>query len=573
MALLHSALPDPLPRGNSPVPVGGPGDGARRLARSSVATMQRPDDPVSPKSAVSGSSAMASGGTASDTPPHERMTREQLLVTVAVMAGIAVAALDATVVATALPTIVGELRGLTGYGWVFSGYLLAATTTVPMFAKLADMHGRRPVFLVGIGLFVGGSVLCGLSGSIGQLIAFRAVQGLGAGALQPIATTIIGDIFHPVQRARIHGLFASVWGVSAVIGPALGGLLTDTVGWRWVFYVNVPVGAVATWLLVRNFHEQVETRHHRLDWAGTLTLSGGIALLLLAVSEVGATVGWTSPLFVALLGVAIALLMSFLRIERRAIEPVIDLALVRRPLIAASVLLQALAGVLLFGIQGYVPPMVQGVQGGRALAAGAAVATMSIGWPLASIVAGRWLVRSGSRPPILAGAGCLLLGAVMMVPIATVGLLAYTMVASAVIGMGLGFLNTAIIVTVQSSVPWEQRGVATGLVQFSRTIGGAVGVGLLGGLLAGAVGPSASDILDPVLRANLAARELESLAASLSAGLTWIYVCLATVAAVAMTVAWRVGPDVDVTGSARSPSPGATPLRPVDGAPRHTPAK
>ena len=487
------------------------------------------------------------------------MTREQLLVTIAVMAGLAVAALDTTVVATAMPTIIGELGGVQRYGGVFSGYLLAATTTVPLFAKLADMHGRKPVFLIGIALFVGGSVLCGLSQSITQLIIFRTLQGLGAGAVQPIALTIVGDLFEPVKRAQIQGLFSSVWGVSAVLGPALGGVLTATVGWPWVFFVNVPVGAIAVWLLVRNFHESVEHRRHRLDWGGTLTLSGGIALLLIAVTEVGATVGWSSPAFVGMLALSALMLFAFVHIERRAAEPVIDLALVRRPLIAATLTLQVLAGVLLFGLQSYVPPMVQGIQGGTALAAGAAVATMSIGWPLASIITGRWLVRSTSRPPILTGAACLLAGSVLLTQIGRVNLLPYTMASSAVVGAGLGFINTSVMVTLQSSVQWQQRGVVTGLVQFSRTIGGAVGVGLLGGILAAAVGPRTGDILDPVRRDEIPAAELKALAQSLSGGLVRIYLVLAAVAVVAVVVAWWRAPAVDVTAVARAAQPRAVP--------------
>jgi EmrB/QacA subfamily drug resistance transporter len=479
----------------------------------------------------------------------EPMTREQLLVTIAVMAGLAVAALDSTVVATAMPTIIGQLGGVERYGWVFSGYLLAATTTVPMFAKLADMYGRKLIFLIGITLFVGGSVLCGLSQSIVQLIVFRTLQGLGAGAVQPMALTIVGDVFEPTKRARVQGFFSSVWGVSALVGPALGGLLTTTVGWRWVFYVNVPVGAVATVLLLRYFHERIERRRHRLDWAGTLSLSAGIALLLIAVTEVGTAAGWSSPAFIGLLTLAAALLLAFVRIERRAAEPVIDLDLVRRPLLSATLTLQVLAGALLFGVQSYVPPMVQGIQGGTAVAAGAAVATMSIGWPLASIVTGRWLVRSTSRPPMLLGAACLLAGTLLLTQIARVDWLPYVMFASAVVGSGLGFMNTAIIVTVQTSVPWERRGVATGLVQFSRTIGGAVGVGLLGGFLAAVVGPRASEILDPLRRSEVPPREFEALAASLTTGLVGIYVLLAVVATVAVVVAWRRAPAVAVTAA------------------------
>jgi EmrB/QacA subfamily drug resistance transporter len=482
------------------------------------------------------------------------MTREQLLVTIAVVAGLAVAALDTTVVATAMPTIIGQLGGVQRYGWVFSGYLLAATTTVPMFSKLADMYGRKPIFLIGISMFVGGSVLCGLSQSIVQLIIFRTLQGLGAGAVQPMALTIVGDLFEPVKRARIQGLFSSVWGVSALVGPALGGLLTATVGWRWVFYVNVPVGAVAMWLLIRHFHERIERRSHRLDWAGTLSLSAGIALLLVAVTEVGTTAGWSSPAFLGLLTLAAALLVAFINIEQRATEPVIDLDLVRRPLLSATLTLQILAGVLLFGVQSYVPPMVQGVQGGTAVAAGAAVATMSIGWPLASIVTGRWLVRSTSRPPILLGTACLLAGSLLLTQIARIDWLPFAMLASAVVGSGLGFLNTAIIVTLQSSVHWQQRGVVTGLVQFSRTIGGAVGVGLLGGILSAVVGPRASEILDPVRRADVPQREFEALAASLTAGLVGIYILLAAVAVIAVIVAWRRAPAVAVTASPARPS-------------------
>ena len=507
------------------------------------------------------SRAKRSEAAAKPKPPP--MTREQMLVTIAVMAGLAVAALDSTVISTAMPTIIGQLGGVERYGWVFSGYLLAATTTVPLFAKLSDMHGRKPIFLIGITLFVTGSVLCGMSDSIGQLIVFRTLQGLGAGAVQPIALTIIGDVFDPVKRAQIQGLFSSVWGVSAVVGPALGGILTETVGWPWVFYVNVPVGAIAVFLLLRHFHENVERRRHRLDWAGTLTLSAGIAALLIAVSEVGTSAGWGSPEFLGLMAAAVVLLGAFVRIEHSAAEPVIDPKLVRRALIGASLAIQVIAGVVLFGVQGYVPPMVQGIQGGSAVMAGAAVATMSIGWPLASIVTGRWLVRSTSRPPILLGTSCLLVGTLLLTQIGRIDSLAYTMAASAVTGAGLGFLNTAIMVTLQSSVGWSQRGVVTGLVQFSRTIGGAVGVGLLGGVLAASVGPRTGDILDPLKRNTITRADFTALSASLSSGLVRIYFILAAAAAVGLVIAWFRAPAVDITAD-----PAAAP----QGTPRPEPA-
>ena len=505
----------------------------------------------------------AGGRGAAARPKPPPMTREQMLVTFAVMAGLAVAALDSTVISTAMPTIIGELGGVERYGWVFSGYLLAATTTVPLFAKLSDMHGRKPIFLIGITLFVTGSVLCGMSDSIGQLIVFRTLQGLGAGAVQPIALTIIGDVFDAVKRAQIQGLFSSVWGVSAVVGPALGGILTETVGWPWVFYVNVPVGAIAVFLLLRHFHENVERRRHRLDWAGTLTLSAGIAALLIAVSEVGTSAGWGSPEFLGLMAAAVVLLGAFVRIEHSAAEPVIDPQLVRRSLIGASLAIQIIGGAVLFGVQGYVPPMVQGVQGGTAVMAGAAVAAMSIGWPLASIVTGRWLVRSTSRPPILLGTSCLLVGTLLMTQIGRIDELAYTMAASAVTGAGMGFLNTAIMVTLQSSVGWSQRGVVTGLVQFSRTIGGAVGVGLLGGVLAASVGPRTGDILDPLKRDTITRADFTTLSASLSSGLVRIYFILAAVAAVGLVIAWFRAPAVDITAG-----PATAPPQPIEQEPR-----
>src|SRR5512140_3771501 len=227
--------------------------------------------------------------------PDAPLTRAQLLVTAGLMAAIAVAALDSTVVGTAMPTIIGQLGGLSEYAWVFSAYLLASTTTVPLYSRLADIHGRKPVFLLGLGLFVLGSALCGLASSMWMLIAFRTIQGLGAGAVQPISFTIAGDIFEPRRRARMQGYFSGVWGASAIVGPALGGIITSTVGWPWVFELNIPVGIVAGLIVWRGLHERFERRPHRLDWPGAILLSGSIVALLLAVTEGPQQFGWTSP--------------------------------------------------------------------------------------------------------------------------------------------------------------------------------------------------------------------------------------------------------------------------------------
>src|SRR5512143_55463 len=389
-------------------------------------------------------------------PAHDApLTRDQLLVTAGIMAAIAVAALDATVVGTAMPTIIGQLGGLSEYAWVFTVYLVTSTTTVPLFARLADVRGRKPVFMVGLALFVTGSVLCGTATSMPALIAFRALQGLGAGALQPIAFTIAGDIFPPRRRARMQGVFSAVWGVSAIVGTALGGVITTTVGWPWVFELNLPVGILAGSIIWFAFHERFERHPQPIDWLGAVLLTGSILLLLFAVSEGGELFGWTSPLVVAMLVGCIVLLVAFVRNARRAPAPLIDLDLLRSPLVRAGLGIGTLAGVVMFGVTTYVPPMVQGVHGGTALDAGVAVAAMSIGWPIASITAGRLLIRTGARPIVLAGSGMLVVGSLLVTQLARFDALGYAMVACALTGFGMGLTSTTLLVVIQGAVAWQ----------------------------------------------------------------------------------------------------------------------
>ncbi len=460
------------------------------------------------------------------------------------MAAIAVAALDVTVVGTAMPTIIGQLGGLSEYGWVFSAYLLASTTTVPLYSKLADIHGRKPIFLFGLALFVSGSALCGLSGSMLQLIFFRAIQGLGAGAVQPISFTIAGDIFEPARRARMQGYFSGVWGVSAIVGPALGGVITSTVGWPWVFELNIPVGLIAGAIIVLVFHERFERHPHRLDWVGAVLLSGSIVLLLFAVSEGGQLFGWTSPIVAGLLVAAAALGAAFVYLARRTPEPLIDLALLREPLIRAGIAIGALAGVVMFGLTTYVPPMVQGVHGGTPVEAGAAVAAMSIGWPIASIVGGRLLTRIRARPIVLTGTALLVVGSALITQLGTFDSLAYAMVGAGVTGLGMGLTTTTLLVIIQGAVAWRRRAVATGLIQFSRTIGGAVGVGAMGGILTAFVGTASSVVLDPIARSTLSAADLAGDRAALADGLGVIYWVLLAAAIGAFLLAARAMPDV-----------------------------
>jgi EmrB/QacA subfamily drug resistance transporter len=491
--------------------------------------------------------------------PLEPLTRTQILVTIGIMASIAVSALDSTVVGTAMPTIIGQLGGLAEYGWVFSAYLLASTTTVPLYAKLADVHGRKPIFMVGLALFVGASALCGLSTSMLELILFRTIQGLGAGALQPISFTIAGDIFEPRRRARMQGYFSSIWGISAIVGPAIGGVITSTIGWPWVFELNIPVGLLAGVIIWLVLHEHVERRPHRLDWAGAILLTASIVLLLFAVSEGGQLFGWTSPLVLGLLVTAALLGAAFVRVTRRSPEPLIDLDLARAPLIRAGVLIGTLAGVVMFGVTSYLPPMVQGVYGGSPVEAGAAVGAMSVGWPIASIIGGRALVHYRARPIVLTGTALLVVGTLLLTQLARFQSLPYTLAAAAVTGLGMGLTTTVLLVVIQGAVVWQRRAVATGLVQFSRTIGGAVGVGVMGGVLTAFVGEASSAILDPIARATLPQSTLVADRAALADGLGIIFWVLFVAAIGACLLAIRSMPDVSLGHELEPASPGRAP--------------
>ena len=476
-------------------------------------------------------------------PPIPPITREQALVTVGLMAALAVAALDTTVVGTAMPTVIGQLGGLSEYAWVFSAYLLASTTTVPLYSKLADIHGRKPVFLFGLALFVTGSALCGLAGSMPALILFRTIQGLGAGAVLPMSFTIAGDIFEPRQRARMQGLFSSIWGVAAIIGPAIGGLITQTVGWPWVFELNIPVGLVAAVIIGFGLHERFERRPRRVDWRGAALLSGAVVLLLLGVSEVGQALGWTSLPFLCTILSAFGLLMLFIRHARVVDEPLVDLGLMRVPLIRAGLGIGTLAGIVLFGLTTFVPPMVQGVQGGTAVEAGAVVAAMSIGWPLGSLIAGRLLHRFGARPFVIVGSAMLVVGTLGVMQVHRVNSIAVATVVCGITGLGMGLTSTTLLVVIQGAVDWQRRATVTGLVQFSRTIGGSVGVGIMGGIVAAFAGAASSAILDPIGRQTLAPAVLAAGRAALADGLDVVYWLMLAAAVGALVLAIRSMPD------------------------------
>jgi EmrB/QacA subfamily drug resistance transporter len=411
--------------------------------------------------------------------------RRKALITLATLIGTFLAALDATVVGTAMPTVIGELGGLELYPWAFASYLLAATVTGPVFGKLSDTYGRKPVYLAGIFLFLLGSVLAGTSQSMAALIFFRTIQGLGAGAVQPVAITIVGDIFELETRARVQGLFGAVWGISAVVGPAAGGFITDLISWRWVFYVNVPFGIIAAVLLAATLTESFERRERSVDYLGTALLTGGLVAVLLAL------LGGAGELSVATLGLfvgGLAVLALFVLVERRAEDPVVPLDLFSERIIAVSAVGNLAMGGVLLGVSVYVPLFVQGALGGTAITAGAAVASLSIGWPVGSFVGGRLLLLTGYRTTLLLGSALIALGSALCVPMDSRTSLSYVVGAVVVIGLGLGFSSTSYLVSVQNAVPWRRRGVATSSVVFFRTVGGSIGVAVMGAFLNASLG-------------------------------------------------------------------------------------
>jgi EmrB/QacA subfamily drug resistance transporter len=469
--------------------------------------------------------------------------RRKTLITLATLIGTFLAALDSTVVGTAMPTIVGDLGGLALYSWVFASYLLAATVTGPVFGKLSDTYGRKPIYIAGIFFFLLGSVLAGTSETMAGLITFRTLQGLGAGAVQPTAVTIVGDIFELESRARVQGLFGTVWGISAVIGPAVGGLVTDYISWRWVFYINLPFGLAAATLLAVSLSESFERRPRRVDYLGATLLTSGLVAVLLALLGEGNIPSLSASTLALLFGGLIALAL-FVTVERRAEDPMVPLGLFRDRIFAVGVLGNLALGGVLFGVSVYIPLFVQGALAGTAVTAGAVIAPLSIGWPVGSFIGGRVILRSGYRKTLLVGSCFIALGTGLSVPVSETTPLWYVVLAVFIIGLGMGFSSTTYLVSVQNAVPWQRRGIATSSIVFFRTVGGSIGVAVMGALLNASLGPgyaaaveraSAGDedlarllanpnsLLQPVLREQIPSGSYAELANSLATALSPVF--------------------------------------------------
>jgi EmrB/QacA subfamily drug resistance transporter len=405
--------------------------------------------------------------------------RRSLVLAACIMATF-MAAVESTIVATAMPTIIAELGGFSLFSWVFAVYLLSQAVSIPVYGRLADIYGRKKVFYAGAGLFLIGSTLCGFAPNMVWLVLFRLLQGFGAGGVQPIAMTICGDIYTPSERARVQGLISSVFGVAAVAGPSLGAFLVEHVGWRTVFWVNLPVGAAAVLMISLFLHERVEQRSHQVDYLGSLLMMLAIAALMLVLvqgSTLPSGIAWTAAA-VGLLGLA-ALILH----EARVREPMLPLELWRDRVIVIGSLGGGLAGAIMMGVSAFLPTYVQGALGRTPLTAGLVLGLMSVTWAFASIFGGRLMVRTTYRLTATLGAVSLLLGSVALLLLTPEHGLPWASAGSLVMGVGMGLCNTAFIVSIQAAVPWTKRGAATSSCLFLRFIGQALGAASFGAVL------------------------------------------------------------------------------------------
>lgn len=496
-----------------------------------------------------------------------RRTHRPLVLTALVMA-MFLAAIEGTIVATAMPSIAAKLGGFSLYSWVFSAYLLMQAVTTPIFGKLADLFGRKPVFIGGVLVFLLGSALCGLASSMPVLVAFRFLQGAGAGAVLPISSTLAGDLYSLEERGRIQGYLASVWGVSSVVGPLAGGLIVQHADWHWIFWLNVPFGLVAVLLVGLFLHESIAHRERSIDFAGAALLLAGLSTLMLALTQSGT---WSRGAVGGLVGASALATLLFARQQRRAADPMMHLELWANRVIRLGNLAILMIGVAMIGLISFLPTYVQGVLGRTALVAGFALSGMTLGWPLASVVAGRLFVRLGVRTIVRAGSVAAFAGTTLVALLARHGPAAAA-AGAFVTGVGFGLLNTTYIVAIQSSVPWTQRGVATASNMLMRNVGNALGAAVLGGVLntmlrgylerrgladrasmdsvrdlIGEAAPDVAAAVDPSL--------LPLLQTGLAQGLQLVFWAIALFAGLALLLSWRV-PDLPrESGAGPPPAP------------------
>ncbi|HLY44818.1 MAG TPA: MDR family MFS transporter [Stellaceae bacterium] len=453
-------------------------------------------------------------------------------------------AVESTIVATAMPTIVADLDGFSLFSWIFATPLLTFAVTVPLYGRLADVYGRRRIFFIGTGIFLVGTTLCGFARSAVVLILFRAIQGCGSGAIQPIAATILGDIYTPSERARVQGWSSSVFGVAAVVGPALGAFLVVHVHWSVVFWVNLPVGLAAIAMFWVFLPEKVEKRPHRIDYLGGFLLVVGVGALMLALVQ-AATLERTAIL--ALVALGLAALAALVTHELRTPEPMFPIALWRRRVIGLSNLAGFGASATMVAVTAVLPAYVQGVMGRSPGTAGFVVGAASVSWMFAAIIAGRLMVRTSYRLTAAIGGVALVAGAAVLLTLDAGSSPLRPAAGAFLIGIAMGFCNTTFLVAVQAAVGRGERGIATGSQMFTRMIGQAVGAALLGAMLNWGIerrlpgaGGQVNKLLRPALRSTLPPGQLARLdhAFALAAHEAFFVVLLVALATFALTLAF-----------------------------------
>jgi EmrB/QacA subfamily drug resistance transporter len=401
-----------------------------------------------------------------------------------IMLSIFLAAIESTVVATAMPTVVASLGGIRIYSWVFAGFLLTQTVTMPLWGRFSDLYGRRPVYLAGLATFLVGSALSGAAQDMVQLILFRMVQGLGAGALMTLGYTIIGELFGLERRARMQGYISSVWGVASLMGPWAGGLLTDHVSWRWVFYINLPFGAVAMALIATALTTVSRpARRPIVDGAGVVLFAAGVSALLLGIVEAGRVGSWSRIEVVALLVLGAIVLVAFVAVERRAAEPIVPLRLFKNRMILAAVVTRFLAGMAMFGALSFVPLFLQSVTGATATRAGLVLTPFVLGWVVMSVVSARLVLRVGYRIVVLTGMASLTVAFLLFRRWSVTLTPGSAMIDVLLAGIGMGMVVVPMLIAVQSVVVRSDLGAATSLTQFFMSIGGALGLSLMGAVM------------------------------------------------------------------------------------------
>ena len=473
------------------------------------------------------------------------------------------ASLDQTIVSTALPTIVGDLGGVSKLSWVVTAYLLASTISGPLYGKLGDLYGRKRVLQTAIVIFLIGSALCGLAQNMTQLIAFRGLQGLGGGGLLVVTLAVVGDIIPPRERGRYQGYFGGVFGVSTVIGPLLGGFFVDSLSWRWIFFVNVPIGLLALGIIATAFHARSDQVKHRIDYLGAVTLAGGLAAIVLYTSLGGTTYAWGAPGMVALAVAGVVLIVAFLLIERRAAEPILPLALFANRIFSVTSAIGFVIGFALFGAVTYLPLFLQNVRGLSPTVSGLLMTPLMAGVLITSIVSGQLISRYGRYKPfpivgtLLVAIGMLLLAQLEVnTPSLQSGL--YMLV----LGLGLGMVMQVLVLAAQNAVPYEYLGVATSGSTLFRSIGGSIGVSVFGAIFAnqlaanlaaslpaGATIPKASN---PEVIKHLPAAVHDAYATAVTEALHPIFYLGAAIALVAFALTWLLR-EIPLRATARVP--------------------